>query len=202
MSSFTSPYPDYDVLAKWDTPSWNALTREVIARRLTAVPTRQFLSPEAYAILEASCARLLPQPERRHPIPIAPWIDQKLVTNQDEGYRYADLPPFREAWQRGLQGIDDESCQRYGTPFVTLSEECQDAVLQALQQGDTQAPLWQQLPAQRFFSGLLLTAVVAVYYAHPAAWNEIGFGGPASPRGYVRLGPNRRDPWEAEAHHD
>ena len=35
------------------------------------------------------------------------------------------------------------------------------------------------------------------YYAHPSAWNEIGFGGPASPRGYVRMDFNRRDPWEA-----
>ena len=31
----------------------------------------------------------------------------------------------------------------------------------------------------------------------PTAWNEIGFGGPASPRGYVRMGLDRRDPWEA-----
>ena len=35
------------------------------------------------------------------------------------------------------------------------------------------------------------------YYAHPTAWNEMGFGGPASPRGYVRMDKNRRDPWEA-----
>jgi hypothetical protein len=25
----------------------------------------------------------------------------------------------------------------------------------------------------------------------------MGFGGPASPRGYVRMGLDRRDPWEA-----
>ena len=41
------------------------------------------------------------------------------------------------------------------------------------------------------------TRSVSVYYAHPAAWSEIGFGGPASPRGYVRMQANRRDPWEA-----
>ena len=31
----------------------------------------------------------------------------------------------------------------------------------------------------------------------PDVWNEIGFGGPASPRGYVRMGFDKRDPWEA-----
>jgi hypothetical protein len=39
--------------------------------------------------------------------------------------------------------------------------------------------------------------VLHAYYSHPTAWNEIGFGGPASPRGYVRMGYDRRDPWEA-----
>jgi hypothetical protein len=43
----------------------------------------------------------------------------------------------------------------------------------------------------------VLLDIVSAYYAHPTAWNEIGFGGPASPRGYVRMGLDRRDPWEA-----
>jgi hypothetical protein len=34
------------------------------------------------------------------------------------------------------------------------------------------------------------------FYAHPYAWNEIGFGGPAYPRGYKNLGIDRREPWE------
>jgi hypothetical protein len=34
------------------------------------------------------------------------------------------------------------------------------------------------------------------YYSHPSAWNEIGFGGPAYPRGYKNLGLDRREPWE------
>ncbi len=51
-------------------------------------------------------------------------------------------------------------------------------------------------PAE-FFRARLLHDVVGAYYAHPSAWNEIGFGGPASPRGYVRMHYDRRDPWEA-----
>ena len=31
----------------------------------------------------------------------------------------------------------------------------------------------------------------------PTAWSEIGWGGPASPRGYVRMDFDERDPWEA-----
>jgi len=44
-----------------------------------------------------------------------------------------------------------------------------------------------------------MRAVLAAFYSHPWAWNEIGFGGPAYPRGYMRLapGPRGRDPHEA-----
>ena len=53
------------------------------------------------------------------------------------------------------------------------------------------------MPADLFFSERVAHDVFAAYYSHPASWNEIGFGGPASPRGYVRMYFNRRDPWEA-----
>jgi len=39
----------------------------------------------------------------------------------------------------------------------------------------------------------------ATYCTQPAAWSEVGFRGPASPRGYVRHGFDERDPWEAKA---
>ena len=34
-----------------------------------------------------------------------------------------------------------------------------------------------------------MRGVLGAFYSHPWAWNEIGFGGPAYPRGYARLGP-------------
>ena len=70
-------------------------------------------------------------------------------------------------------------------------------MLRSVQHGDTLSDAWQGMPPKRFFSSVLLREAVTVYYAHPAAWSEIGFGGPASPRGYVRMQANRRDPWEA-----
>ena len=37
------------------------------------------------------------------------------------------------------------------------------------------------------------------FYSHPWAWNEIGFGGPAYPRGYARFGSPHLDGGEREA---
>lgn len=198
MSEFKTPYPDYDVLAKWDTPSWNDQTRRAVKRRLDEVPGRRFLTEEEWALLEIIVARLMPQPERNEPVPIVPWIDEKLAENRIPGYRYADMPPMREAWRQGIAAIAGEARERHGKDFGDLSPEMQDALLTDIQHGQVDGRCWGDLPPKTFFTELLLKEVASVYYSHPAAWSEIGFGGPASPRGYVRTGFNERDPWEAE----
>ena len=199
MTDFQNPNPQYDVLDKRATPSWDEQTRQVVERRLTDIPPRRFFSQTEWDILEAVAGRLVPQPERSSTIPITPWIDEKLHHGRGDGFRYEDMPPMRDAWRLGLQGLNEESQQRFGAPFAALSPERQDAVLSAVQHGKVEGGVWGRLPPQRFFATVLLKEVVGIYYAHPAAWNEVGFGGPASPRGYVRLGMNQRDPWEAPA---
>ncbi len=191
-----APYVDYDVLAKWDSPSWDDQTREVIRKRLAEIPERRFFTEAEWQTLESICARLVPQPDRSSPIPIVPWIDEKLHHDRRDGFRYDDMPPLREAWRLGLRGIDDESRRQFGTEFRSLPEANQEAVLRTIQAGDVAGEVWACLPPERFFTTVLLKEVVGEYYAHPAAWSEVGFGGPASPRGYVRLGLNQRDPWE------
>jgi hypothetical protein len=135
-------------------------------------------------------------------VPIVPFIDEKLFKNQGNGYRFAEMPPMREAWRQGIKAIDEEARRRWDSGFCELPHNQQDAVLRAIQHGDALSPAWEGLPPKRFFTSMLLRETVTVYYAHPAAWNEIGFGGPASPRGYVRLGFDRRDSWEAEERDD
>lgn len=197
--AFETPYTGYNVLDKWNTPSWNEQTRDVVDRRLHNVPERRFFRPDEWTTLEAVCSRLIPQPDRPdNPVPIVPWIDQRLERNQGNGYRYEDMPPMRDAWRLGIAGIEEESVRRFGTHFRELSPERQDEVLRRIQQGEVEGEVWEKLPAKRFFKSTLLESVAGIYYAHPTAWSEIGYGGPASPRGYVRLGFDQRDSWEAE----
>lgn len=190
-------YPGYDVLAKRDTPSWNAATREVIDARLAISNTPQFLSPEEWQTLAAICDRIVPQPKDREPVPIAALVDRKLVDDERDGYRQAVLPPLREAWQRGLAALDAAAVSQNGRHFQLLTSAQQDALLKDMQDGKLNGAEWQGMPAATFFSERLAHDILAAYYSHPMSWNEIGFGGPASPRGYVRMYFNRRDPWEA-----
>jgi hypothetical protein len=193
-----TPYPHYDVLSKWESPSFDDKTRAVLTQRLVAVPSRQFFTEPEWRLLEAIVARVLPQPDRTEPIPITPWIDDLLQRGRGEGFRHDNMPTMPEAWRRGLAAIDAEARKCHDKGFADLDDAARDAVLEAITRDEADAALWQGLPAQRFFIDILVKTAAGVYYSHPAAWSEIGFGGPASPRGYVRLDFDARDPWEAK----
>jgi Gluconate 2-dehydrogenase subunit 3 len=190
-------YPGYDVLAKRRTPSWNEKTREVINDRLAIPREPRFLSPALFAILDAACRRIVPQPTDRPPVPLAAHVDTKLYENKLDGFRYAQMPEQGEAYRQGLAGLEEAARARHGQGFATLGAEAQDAILTGAQQDKLSAGAWGGMPSKMFFEHRLMLDTVTAYYAHPTAWTEMGFGGPASPRGYVRMGLDRRDPWEA-----
>ncbi len=192
-------YPGYDVLRKRNSPSWNDQTRAVIDRRVAIDPDHHvFFTDAEWSTLRAICDRVVPQPpDRARPAPVAAMVDEKLNSNNGDGYRDARLPPMRQAWRRALAAIDAEATSRYGRRFSELGALLQDDLLKAVQNGQVDEKAWGGMPAKIFFHKRLLHDVVSSYYAHPAAWSEIGFGGPASPRGYVRMYFDRRDPWEA-----
>jgi hypothetical protein len=190
-------YPGYDVQAKRNTPSWNAKTREVIDRRLATPSEPGFFSQPEWATLGAVCDRIVPQPSDRPPVPLPAYVDQKMADNLLDGYRYAQLPPQGDAWRQGLAGLDAAAEALFGAAFHTLPPARQDELLRRMQDGLLDGEGWGDMPCDAFFKHRLIPDITHAYYAHPTAWNEIGFGGPASPRGYVRMALDRRDPWEA-----
>ena len=192
-------YPGYDVLSKRDTPSWNEPTRRVVDERLAIRPdTHRFFTDDEWPILKALAERLLPQPAGRPmQVPVAAMVDDKMNRNAGDGYRPASLPPMREAWRRGLAALDDEARTAHGRAFIELDGSDQDELIRAMQEGRLAGAAWQSMPCKDFFSHRVVPDLIKSYYAHPTAWSEIGFGGPASPRGYVRMDFNRRDGWEA-----
>lgn len=194
-------YPGYDVLAKRDTPSWNDATRQVVDARLAIVDAPTFLGEQEWLTLRAVCDGIVPQPARGMRVPIAAMVDRKLAADHRDGYRDARLPPLREAWRRGLAALDAEARARKRAAFHRLTAAARDALLRDMHDGKLDGPEWGGMPSGLFFRERVTHDILAAYYSHPAAWNAIGFGGPAAPRGYVRMYFNRRDPWEAvEAH--
>jgi len=202
---FRSRYPGYNVLDKWSSPDWDDQTRAVVRQRLEDVPPIRFFSEQEVRTLTAVTDRILPQPDRlvTEKVPIVPWIDEKLYEDRRSGYRYEELPPQREGWRLGLAGIDEASRALFaGTVFCDLDALSQDVVLTHIERGTAPGDAWKIVPAKRFFTSVLLITIVQTYYAHPLAWNEIGYSGPSSPRGHVRKWEGAVDPWEAHESDD
>ena len=178
---------------------WDAATRKVVEDRLNKIPSFRFFAPDPARLLEAVCARLLPQDDRdaARLIPLASGIDDRLFRNEHNGYRYENMPPDREAYELGLKGIDAIARHLHGRGFADLDTAAQDEILASLHAGKPAAghDIWQRLPVHRFFL-LVLQDCIDQYYSHPWAWDEIGFGGPAYPRAYMRLERGEAEPWE------
>jgi Gluconate 2-dehydrogenase subunit 3 len=180
---------------------WDANTREAILDRVSNVPPIRFFAPKEAALMDAICRHILPQDDRddAHTIPIVPQIDKRLYEDTHDGYRFEDMPPDREAYRLGLQAIDEISSHLHGNGFTALSVREQDELLESLHDGKPPAAsaIWKRMPVERFWM-LLVQDCVDAYYSHPWAWDEIGFGGPSYPRGYMRLERGEAEPWEAE----
>jgi hypothetical protein len=190
-------FPDYDVLSKRLGPSWNEQTRAVVTRRLSIGPEPRFFTASEFQIVLAVAARIVPQPTTRPPIPVAALVDDKLHRGSSDGYRKADMPREQEAWRLGLRALDEEATAAFGARFHALPDTDQDALLARMEKGALKGAAWGKMPSDAFFKMRMAHDIVLAYYAHPTAWSEIGWGGPASPRGYVRMDFDERDPWEA-----
>ncbi len=190
-------YPGFSTLSQQ--AFWDEATRKVVLKRVEQVPPITFFSPDEARVMQAVCDRVLPQDDRvaERRIPILNHIDERLASGRISGYRYADMPPDPQAYQLAIKGIE-AIAQAMGAPtFTALSLRDQDEALKSLHDGKPIAgdDIWRQVNVRRWWL-MLVTDCAAAYYAHPWAWDEIGFGGPAYPRGYMRLRNGQPEPWE------
>ena len=190
-------FPGYSTLKKWDSPSWNDATRTAVGHRLHHPPERTFFTPEEFTTLQALCDRIVPQSNVTDKVPIAAFVDHKMAANQTDGMQQDGEPTMQELWRRGLRALDAEAKLRFGAPFAELIGGRQDDVISFLQNKDVRASEWDDVPLDSFFKSRVLHDIVTYFYGMPQGWDLIGFGGPASPRGYVRMGFDRHDPWDA-----
>lgn len=192
-------YPGYSTLGQKE--SWDEATRTAVTERVSPEPPIRFFGPDNATLLQAVIDRLLPQddrvPERRIPI-LAP-IDERLYRNELNGFRYDNMPPDRDAYLLGLGAIDAMAQERFKMSFVELSAFPQEVILKSLHDGkpDPEVATWKKMPVKRFWT-MILEDCVNAYYAHPWAWDEMGFGGPAYPRAYMRLEIGLPEPWEKD----
>lgn len=165
-------------------------TRKALTERLNRLSHQpSFFSADEFALLQAVCARLIPQDDRSEPIDMVGGIDKRLSENKSDGWRYDTMPGDGEAYKLGLKGIDESAQLVFQQSFQNISAEQKDIILKAIQANEAAGDTWKQLIAARFFEELL-TEATENYYSHPIAQEEIGYVGMADVPTWQRVGLN------------
>jgi hypothetical protein len=183
-------FDGYDVLGQ--VPTWDDVTVGVVLRRLGPPEPLRFFSVSEEPTASALFDHLLDQWDEPK-VPVLSMVDNRLNGDRTDGWHYHDLPEDQQAWHTTLSLLDQDADAAHGQRFGEIDRDEQARLLQnVLDLGDD---TWHGLTAARVWS-LWTRYACTAFYAHPWAWNEIGFGGPAYPRGYKNIGLDKREPWE------
>ena len=176
-------YPDYDVLA--NAGHWDEVTRRAIRDRVEHPPPLRFFTASEARALGAFLDVVLAQDSEPR-IPVLAMVDAKLHEGRLDGFRYAHMPEDGETWRLVARALAD---------FDRLGADERHDVVGGFAEGRLEG---LEIDASAAWS-VVMRGALSAFYSHPWAWNEIGFGGPAYPRGYMRLqpGPAGREPHEA-----
>jgi Gluconate 2-dehydrogenase subunit 3 len=185
-----SRFPEYDVLA--EASHWDEVTREVVLARVDSVPPITFFSSDEVRVLQPFVDVVMAQ-DGEPKIPVLNFIDEKLAKGSRDGYRYFVLPDDDELWRLVARGVE-------AAGFADAALEEQQQFVERFSQAQLHGGPWSELNVA-FAWEIIHRDILTAFYSHPWAWNEIGFGGPAYPRGYSRFGSrhlpeSEREEWE------
>ncbi|PYI51279.1 gluconate 2-dehydrogenase subunit 3 family protein [Paenibacillus flagellatus] len=187
-------YPNYDVLT--EQKEWDDHTRAIVLSRTEGVHSYRSLSLVEAEMLRAICA-VLAGDDRANIIQfVLVHIDRTLSSPSAESERKASEPEAAELVHLGLKRLDHWCVSRHKRPFIDLTATDQHSIVLEMGEEKLALPPDYAFPQKALFNKLLSWTVES-YYSHPTVWSEIGYGGPAYPRGYVRANIGQLDPWEA-----
>jgi hypothetical protein len=182
-------FPGFDVLDELD--RWDATTAGVVLARLGQPPPIRFFTPDEEAVGRALFDQLLDQRDEPR-VPILEMVDARMAEASTDGWHYADMPEDGEAFKASFAALDADAREAFGERFALLDWYDQADLVQTIQEWEGD---WHGMSAANVWS-LWTRYSSTAFYSHPWAWNEIGFGGPAYPRGYKNLGINALEPFE------
>lgn len=198
MPEYKVHYPNFNVLH--EKRHWDPHTREIVDQRLQTQSfyPYQFFTQQEADTLSQLCSILLD--DQRYPIIafVVHHFDSTLKASLGESQRKNGVPKQSILIREGLALLDWISNDHYSRIFTELEEKAQKQLINQLIHGNLPLPTEQEkIPLDEFMNKIVSEAVSA-YYSHPSIWSEIGYAGPAYPRGYVRSELGLTDPWEAK----
>ncbi len=188
MSGQGQRFPGFDVLGQ--SRHWDPVTADLVTARVGPPAPLTFFTAAEQACAAAMLNLLTGQSDDPR-IPVLEMVDARLAAGETDGWRYADMPEDGQAWRDTLAYLDVDADARCATTFAAAPEKDQAALIQSVLDADE----WHGLPAAHVWS-LWTRYACTARYSHPYAWDEMGFPGPAYPRGYKNTGVGALEPFE------
>jgi hypothetical protein len=181
-------FPGFDVLKQEG--RWDPTTRAVISKRMHPASALRFFTATECETVSCLLDHLMGQDQDSDAqrIPLVEPIDERLADDLTDGWNFDTMPPDREAWRASLAALDADARTKYSRSFAECSATQQRELIESVR--TKREERWHGLPPGAVWS-LWTRYAATAYYSHPAAWNEIGFDGPAYPRGYKNIGIDR-----------
>ncbi|MGZ4031829.1 MAG: gluconate 2-dehydrogenase subunit 3 family protein [Tumebacillaceae bacterium] len=196
MDRIKTLYPGFNVMAEHE--HWDDHTREIVQKRLETPGSYQKLTGEEVDRIRILAALFVDDGRSAMLDYIVKHFDNKLASDIGEAQRKAGVLPQHVLIKQGLAALELLAKSEFQRSFTDLTAEQQITLLVGLENNtlSLQTESCTSIPSSEFFKKMLSESVSA-YYSHPQIWSEIGYAGPAYPRGYVRSELGLTDPWEA-----
>jgi hypothetical protein len=197
MREYKSYDSNFDVMNQ--KRHWDSHTRGIVEKRLETDTFYEFhtLNREEAVTLFELCVILLDD-RRGHILAyVVHHFDRKLTSDIGEAQRKKGVPKESSLIRDGVYLLDEVCVSLYDHKFDLLEDEKKKKVVNDLMQGNVLLQAGEKSVPAKDFMKKILSETVAAYYSHPDVWSEIGYAGPAYPRGYVRSQTGLTDPWEA-----
>lgn len=189
-------FPGFDVLAQAE--QWDEVTAGVVLARLGLPSMLSFFTDEEVAIAAPLLDLLLAQ-DSDPKVPVLALVDDRLAAGETDGWHYDDMPEDGQAWRDTLAALDDDARKQHDAGYAELSTARQARLLQDVQDLADAGDMWHDWLGSHVWS-LWTRYACTAFYSHLWAWNEMGFAGPAYPRGYLNPGVNARESYEVADH--
>ncbi|MGG0814713.1 gluconate 2-dehydrogenase subunit 3 family protein [Paenibacillus alvei] len=188
-------YPSFNVMDERE--AWDTHTQAIVTNRVLKPQSCAVLDGEEQLLLRQICSALVDD-EREEVIRyVLAHVDRTLKETTGEGERKDGIPERKTLILEGIQHVGQLMCQLTGKKATKWDVQKVTEVLQQISEGRAGFATWSS-DLQREWFVKMLNLTVEAYCSYPVVWSEMGYAGPAYPRGYVRGDIGRLDPWEAK----
>jgi pimeloyl-ACP methyl ester carboxylesterase len=180
-------------------------TRRVLEKRMLheCIPQDDVFTKDETRVLRRLIELVIPDAG----FDLSTRLQDGLLQEKRDGWRFDALPTDVEAWQLGMCSLGTAADREFGVPFIALDTERQDDLLERARRGELGKGFFASIGVGRGRKCLdarqmrdwfedVRGELVRIYVSDPRAMERIGFTGFADEHGFTQIKLGEREVFE------